>query len=555
MDRVMSFDSQLDETARLEPGMHHPDRQSSRSSSVFSLVATMVGGGVLSLPYALQRTGVALGLTYLLGSGVIGAFSIRLLLSASRRSGAQSYEEVVERSFGLKAKYLTMLLLIAMTFLASVAYLVLARDLAVPLVEAYIADDDGLSKQGHNIVAILCLLPVIPLCYATSLHSLRFTSLSSLLALLVLTAAVIWRCADRATHVRPIRTEDIKWVSADPEATLYALPFFELSFMCHFNVLPVHSGLRKPTRTRLDCVVFSTIFSALCFYVIVSISGYLFAYDHKCDAHSSSTCVDNVPDNILNAFDRNDGLINLGRAGFLCALMLSFPLLVLPCRDTVIRLGTLLIYGSGKRRNFSEADERLLSRTSLDHIEESNHSADGAHDAYVAMQDQQQASTGGNGNAPTAVPPMRHINVRDPLDTPMNEDELAIIDTEDSPEFRTPQMERTRRRLTRTLLRPLNFWTKAGLVHFAVTSLILVFSVFSMVAVPGVAVVWNLCGSSVSMLLAFILPSASYIALRSPDGFFKPKSRDARLVAAWILLVVSCILGVVCTIESVKQVL
>jgi len=535
----MSFDSHLDEMAQLEPEMHHPDRQSSRSSSVFSLVATMVGGGVLSLPYALQRTGVALGLVYLFGSGVISAFSIRLLISASRRSGAQSYEEVVERSFGVPAKYLTMLLLIAMTFLASVAYLVLGRDLAVPLVEAYIAGNSGLSKQGHNLVAICCLIPVIPLCYAKSLHSLRFTSLSCLLALFLLTGAVIWRCVDRAEHVRPIEADDIKWVSTDIESSLYAMPFFELSFMCHFNVLPVHSGLRKPTRHRLDCVVFSTIMSAVCFYTIVSIAGYLFAYDHKCDAQSSSTCVDNVPDNILNAFNRDDALINVGRAGFLSSLMLSYPLLVLPCRDTAIRLGTLLFVGDKKRRAASEADERLLSRGHQDDEINADGEVDGA------------SGEAANARSSAAVRP----GSLDYLETPYNEEVLEIIDSSDSPEFRTPQLERTRRRLARTIMKPLQLWTKEGLLHVLVTSVILILSVFSMVAVPGVAVVWNLAGSSVSMLLGFILPAASYIALRSPDGFFKPSSHDFRFYAAWALLIFSIFMGIVCTFESIKQVI
>ena len=76
----------------LTPHMHSEERKSTRGSAVFSLTATMVGGGVLSLSYAFSLAGLAVGLCLLVCSATVSGFSVSLLLSCSRRSGAVSYE-------------------------------------------------------------------------------------------------------------------------------------------------------------------------------------------------------------------------------------------------------------------------------------------------------------------------------------------------------------------------------------------------------------------------------------------------------------------------------
>jgi len=515
---------------------------------VFSLVATLVGGGCLSLPFAFQKTGLVLGVTYLFVSGVLSGYSMRLLLSCSRRTGAQNYEECGEKAFGPRMKYVTMCLLIGMTFLASVAYLILARDLATPLVESYVTGHQT-EQKTHNLIALVCLLPVVPLCYAKSLHSLRFTSLVSLLALCLLSVAIVYRTVDRASQ-RPIRIDELKLASAKVSDTVYALPFMELSFMAHFNLLPVHIGLRKPTRRRLDQVVFYTIFSAFVFYLLISFSGYLFAYDHVCGDKSPSTCKDGVPDNILNAFDLHDTLIDIGRFGFLMAILLSFPLLVLPCRDTVLRLYHELSdepSAQMQAHGDSAGDSYVRLSDEWANEEEFMASADAVE---VIDSTGREALSRGNGahGGGGALANDNHVPV-----TPG--DNLTIIDSPDSPEFRTPHLRLQERRMARRMLEHIDLCSREGIEHVGVTTLINILVVLCMYFIPGVAVVWNITGSTVAMLLSFVFPAAFYVRIRSPDGFWHPHQKDQRFVSAWLLLVFSLITTVVCTVESVGSVL
>eukprot|EP01084_Bolivina_argentea_P099481 178826_1 len=67
------------------PAPDSSDRKNEFVSATFNMVATMVGGSILSLPYAIRETGIFLGML-LLGVSVAGTyFSLDILCSCARR--------------------------------------------------------------------------------------------------------------------------------------------------------------------------------------------------------------------------------------------------------------------------------------------------------------------------------------------------------------------------------------------------------------------------------------------------------------------------------------
>ena len=53
-----------------------------------------IGGGVLSLPFAVAKCGIVLGLIFLFLSALASLFSFDVLISASRRTGAMTYQQI-----------------------------------------------------------------------------------------------------------------------------------------------------------------------------------------------------------------------------------------------------------------------------------------------------------------------------------------------------------------------------------------------------------------------------------------------------------------------------
>ena len=79
----------------LSPGPRSPSRKSTLPAAVFNLVSTIIGGGVLSLPWSFAKAGLIPGILSILVAAGMSDFSVYILVAAARRSGMLSYARFV----------------------------------------------------------------------------------------------------------------------------------------------------------------------------------------------------------------------------------------------------------------------------------------------------------------------------------------------------------------------------------------------------------------------------------------------------------------------------
>jgi amino acid permease len=84
----------------LVPEFNSPQRKSTVIVAAFNLTATIMGGGVLSIPYAYSKSGIILGSLLMVITAIITERSLYLLCLCSRLTGAATYGEVGEAAFG-----------------------------------------------------------------------------------------------------------------------------------------------------------------------------------------------------------------------------------------------------------------------------------------------------------------------------------------------------------------------------------------------------------------------------------------------------------------------
>jgi amino acid permease len=66
------------------------------------------------------------------------------------------------------------------------------------------------------------------------------------------------------------------------------------------------------------------------------------------------------------------------------------------------------------------------------------------------------------------------------------------------------------------------------------------------VSVPGVAIVWSVIGSSLGMIIGFIIPGACYLKIRGKKGIWRPTN-----LGALILMIFSVVVAIVCSIQTI----
>ncbi|CAM9210395.1 unnamed protein product [Phaeothamnion confervicola] len=486
------------------PPFHASERQGTVLGAVVNLVSTIIGGGMLSLPFALERSGLILGLLLLLLTAIASDYSVYTLVSCSRRSGARTYEAVAEAAFGPRARQFAMALIVTVTYVPLIAYSILLRDLMAPVAEEYVFHRP-LGRVHCNILAAAALATVAPACFLRSLHSLRLLSLLSVLSILLLAAAVLVRSVQCASG------QAANWAGVNlaphggVSGALQGLPIFVCAFVCHFNVLPVHGELARPTRRRLHRMVHWTMAVVTVFYGVVSVSGYVYG-----------VCTGHVGDNILNSFPDDDVFVNLGRVGLIMTILVSFPLMVVPCRDTILRV---LLPAGGASGNSSE-------NGGCRHCNGNGGGGGGG-------------GSRGSPRGPTmlpATPPRAEAELVEPL---LAGSASVCADNTGS--------------IQAAALHGYCGWASEApsWARAAMTTTILVSQFAIAASLTKVADVWGLLGGSANVVVAFVGPSAAYIRIRQ---YQRPQKRDAvshRKRLAWVLLIAATVSAIVCTANNI----
>lgn len=513
-------------------------------SATFSLVATMVGGGVLSLPFAMSQCGLVLGTFCLLLSAVASAWTLSMLVDCARATGRDSFELVGHAAYGEVSQKATIGLVFMICWLTKIAYFVLLTDLLVPVAELVVPSlrTSYTPETTRRIVVCIAALFLSPMCFRSSLSALRFMCFASVSSVAVVGAVVGIRAFESLGREHTIQVQLPshlnRMVQVMPnynlwpeswEQAMYALPIFGVSFLCHFNALPTHQELERPTRYRMRRVILVTLTLTSLIYLFVSICGYLFAGCFTCG-------------NVLLNFPSDDNLINVARVALGMVLMLNFPLICQPCRNALFRLlngsgcvkapeAPLTESLDGARENSSGSFSLEIVSTSTNDLTSDSQVGRLPRVADPTPSRQRSSSPSWPSSTPSS-PPEACVHVYLRQDTRGGRGQSSARNAPDVHVFDTfhPKEEAMRQ----GALEPTNCQ------RIVLTSLLLGTSLLVSCVMKSIMVVWSVIGSTVSFLIAFILPALFWYKVVGPT--VRPWRRGAALG----LIALCCVLSAIC---------
>jgi amino acid permease len=491
-----------------KPSFASPRRKGTVMSSVFSLVSTILGGGVLSLPFAFSEAGIIPGIFLLLAVAAASDFSAFTLAACSRRAAAHTYEDVAALAFGSPGRTLAQMLVVMLTFLALIAYSILLRGIL------------GTFIQRRAVVLLLVgglELTILPLAMLTSFSKLRFTSLLCFCSVLGVALCVMLHfAACVADPEQKGLNRELLWPD-NAFGIFRALPVLICTFLCHFNLLAVHGELENPSRGRVKSMVHGAVGAASSIYFTIGISGAAF-----------SSCRGKDPsDNILTEFNPSTlpgkVALTLAKCGILATLLFALPMIAAPCRDTMLRLWStfwdatsdpadaLLPLGHEK----DEIGNPLVDDTSMAASAGGVVNGIGGGSGVGAG----EGDSGGDGDSSANM-------VRAVRDYSADTDSSSIG-------------------ISKAKVQGTSSLTMLTLVIFA-----LQFAIASVT--PNVSTVWAFIGSIVGPIIAFVIPAASYLMITSPSEIQGRK--HWRRFSSWLLLVSSVCAMFVCTYITIYDI-
>jgi amino acid permease len=294
------IDSNFDEIGRLNEQNNNeviPARTASLSSCFFNLTNTIIGSGILALPFAFSKTGYLLGTFFLILFGASSAFSLHILSLAAIKCGLPaSFYSVAEKNM---PKFSTLIdIAVALKcFGVSISYLVVIGDL-MPEVISYFTT--SLFWKQRTLWVIFGFSIAAPLSCLKTLHSLRYASVISIifvfyLILLVIYYAIYPNCDtmnnDENSNYHQHSTHssqstcggEIKSFIIDFN-TLQYLPIFVYSYTCQHNIFSVVNEIKSLSMLRVNTVILLSICLSCALYLIIGTVGYT-AYGNTIDSN------------------------------------------------------------------------------------------------------------------------------------------------------------------------------------------------------------------------------------------------------------------------------
>lgn len=91
-------------------------------------INSILGSGIVGIPYALHKAGFGFGLFLLIALAIITDYSLSLLVKSANLAGVTSYQDLVHVAFGRPGFYLLTLLQFIYPFIAMISYNVIIGD-------------------------------------------------------------------------------------------------------------------------------------------------------------------------------------------------------------------------------------------------------------------------------------------------------------------------------------------------------------------------------------------------------------------------------------------
>ncbi|KNC53272.1 uncharacterized protein AMSG_08763 [Thecamonas trahens ATCC 50062] len=289
-------------------------------STIINLTNTIMGSGILTLPFALRCAGWGGGMGILTFACLMSIWSFWVLTVCVQQTAKFSFRGMVESVLGERTGFVTQALIIGYTSFASIGYLVLLGDFVTSALGYWLHPDSILLNRRLVIAAMGCIL--LPYALLKNLHALRHTSFFGVAAILYVVFVVIFQFFSQ--HSGEISKADVEVVNATPRFFL-AFPLTVISFTAQFNLPAFYRELNNRSPRRMMICVIATLVLCFTVYGSVAIIGYF-------------TFGTNTLSDILESYPQKSKLVLAARLAMSVNILSTYPLVNHALRENVLDL-------------------------------------------------------------------------------------------------------------------------------------------------------------------------------------------------------------------------
>uniref|UniRef100_A0A182JXA4 Amino acid transporter transmembrane domain-containing protein n=1 Tax=Anopheles christyi TaxID=43041 RepID=A0A182JXA4_9DIPT len=290
------------------------------SVQTVTLTNSIIGVGILSMPFCFQKCGIVLSIVLLLLSSYVTRLVCSYMVKSAIISRRKNFEQIAFYAFGSAGKLLVELCVVGYLLGTCIAYFVVVGDLGPQITAKILSmrESDGLRTWVMIAVTIVCIIPLGMLRNVDSLASVCTASLGFYLCLVL---KVVSESSEKFQHTGWFDRLDLwNW-----GGILQCMPIFTMALSCQMQIFEVYATMPTTSLDKMSRVIRQSTNICTMIYVAIGFFGYVAFNGHR---FSGNILVDFTPSFASDII----------KMGFVLSVAFSFPLAIFPCRVSLYSL-------------------------------------------------------------------------------------------------------------------------------------------------------------------------------------------------------------------------
>eukprot|EP00929_Paragymnodinium_shiwhaense_P028398 TRINITY_DN16461_c0_g1_i1.p1 TRINITY_DN16461_c0_g1~~TRINITY_DN16461_c0_g1_i1.p1 ORF type:complete len:505 (-),score=67.44 TRINITY_DN16461_c0_g1_i1:204-1565(-) len=246
--------------------------------SIFTLVQTAIGGGVLTIAFSMRMSGIIVGALLLCISALIAVVGMDILMRSAVKQRVHSFGALLVSCFGPRSGIFLDIALFVYGNGALIAYFIFLGDFLPSIVKSFAGGVPAWASSDDDLrMYCMCatLIVILPLALAKNLSALRYVTPVAFIALLYTVTVVSSKTPGLySEHVGEPGYGDLELGVVDINI-FHAFSITLFAYNCHLNVVPVGTELRGPSDARILKISMRVAIIQLIFYLLIAVGGYM----------------------------------------------------------------------------------------------------------------------------------------------------------------------------------------------------------------------------------------------------------------------------------------
>ncbi|CAM9692470.1 unnamed protein product [Choristocarpus tenellus] len=293
-----------------EDGIQYHGGNSGKWSAIANYVNTIVGAGIIGLPFAFSQCGLWSGIFLMILTAYLVDRSTIMLVVSGVRAKRLNYEELTAVVFGNTGLYIFCFFAFVGVFGAMSAYLVIIGD-TIPEILLASGTTTGPLASRETVIFLFAFFLILPLASLKDLQKLSYASFFSVLADALIIAIVIVSGPKESSEQEGIdHSETFEFIRPSVFAGLGAISF---AFVSQSSSFLVYRSLKNPGLAQWKTITNISVTTAWTMSMLLALAGYL-------------SFVNLTEGDILNNFSTTHRSASAARGFLAVSMVFTYPM-------------------------------------------------------------------------------------------------------------------------------------------------------------------------------------------------------------------------------------